>query len=273
MPINSLMSIQSSNFSGVVVPNSICWYDMGDLSNIYDVSGNNVTGINMTVKTIKNKAVNSPNINNLVSYDVSANYSSYVITMIFGIQRYAVSTLTNPNTGFKTDGLTDLSKGFAVVMVFTSSGNTSPYWCKYTNTYYPFSCLSNTRYIGNGTSFSAATSSQSTSSGSAVPIIFYNDFNTTTMKYNEYVNSSGALLDASFSYYGDISSNPLYIGTRNGGFGGAYKYYEILVFPFPLSTNQRWVVEGWLATKHQLLDYLPSDHLYKGGYFGTNPLH
>ena len=276
MPINSLMSIQSNNYSGVVIPPlpyALCWYDMNDSTNLFDISGHNISALGVKVKTVNNKAVQSPNVNNLVACDVSVNYTTYTLTNVNGVGINGISNASNTKTGFKTDGFTDISGGFAVMMILTPQGANCPYWCKFTTVPYPFSFQTFSRSISNGTSTTTLTSSFSTFTAFTNPILFYNDFNATTMKYNEYVDSSGTLINGTSLYYADISSNPLFIGTKNAVGWGAYKFYEMLVFPSPLSTTERQIVEGWLATKYNLLGNLPAAHPYKGGYFGTNPLH
>lgn len=64
--------------------------------------------------------------------------------------------------------------------------------------------------------------------------------------------------------FGDISTVPMMIGNRNDnvtGFEG--DIYELIVFNTVISTEQRQLMEGYLAWKWGLVSKLPANHPYK----------
>jgi hypothetical protein len=90
-----------------------------------------------------------------------------------------------------------------------------------------------------------------------------NGMTSATGTWTEYVNGTQQGSQGSLKI-GDAYGF-MYLMTRGGtgGTTGAGTYSEIIAFSGPLTTNQRQIVEGYLAWKWSLQSTLPADHPYK----------
>ena len=127
-----------------------------------------------------------------------------------------------------------------------------------------FDGYSNVRTIGDGTNVTTGVSSFDVSQpfSGPTPVLFYNEFNTTTNTYNEFVNSVNT---CSFSspYYNDTTGH-VFLGNKLNDYHGFFYYYEFVVYPSALSSFNRQLIEGWLAWKYNIQSQLPNGHPYYG---------
>ena len=275
MPINTLMSVQYNKcFRKIDIPYSLCWYDIQDATTLFDASGNPPT---LFVCKITNKAVNSINVNNLISFKANGGYTFLQKGTYYNSVRNIAGATSE--VGLRTELLTrNFNNGFASFFVYYSNGTPSGggLWCKSksgTNNSNPFVSTETSRYIGDGTTNNLiGISTFNCLSPSLILNIFYNEFDVNTMTYNEYVNSTNSLT-ATTSVYADVE-NYITVGVgTNNLYKNTVCLHECLFYDAPLSTVNRQIVEGWLATKYNLLAKLSIDHPYKSGYLGSNPLH
>lgn len=117
------------------------------------------------------------------------------------------------------------------------------------------------RWVGNGTNYNS--SNYSTFSTLSTGMNLFCSTCASSGIWNEYINGSYVYTSSSTPYYADIAT-AVYIGTRRDNavsFVGTMS--EILIYNSVLSTNNRQIVEGYLAWKWNLVSStLSKNHPY-----------
>ena len=123
----------------------------------------------------------------------------------------------------------------------------------------PFTMLFSTGgYIGNGINQTQFTSPLNVSTNTNLNLFL---FTVNPVSYIQYLNGS-LIYNFGVTYYGDTATQ-FYIGTRSGGyptFSGAIS--EVIVYNSVLSTENRQIMEGYLAWKWNMVSSLPKNHPY-----------
>jgi hypothetical protein len=134
----------------------------------------------------------------------------------------------------------------------------------------PIDFQTNGRYRGNGGSQTIATSGLSFASVTT-PVVF--NFYASASAWIENSNGTNVLSNTTASVFADATGvQYLYLGGRADQFGPLWfagRLGEVIVYNSNLSTDDRQIVEGYLAWKWGLQANLPSTHPYKNKNPGT----
>ena len=253
-PTANLSIYSNSIFNPNTISSLTLWLDANTISGTYLNQPNNGD----PVSTWYDKSINEYNavpantnvptfvssgINNLPSIQLTTNYN-YVIPIPTG-------TFTN---------------GMFVYIVYQSNGTPTQLESlisrSNTTNADPFYAYNNIRGIGDGTNPIEITSPINIQN-QTTPSLFNANIDSNALTYNEY-NLFESQYSGSITNYNDtLNNNQLFIGT-NSNFELQYNglISEILIFNEPLTQEQKYSVEGYLAYKWNLQIYLPLNHPY-----------
>lgn len=270
----------------------LLWYDTQDITTLRNNTDNQTT-IGGYVNIIKNKALNYLRNYDLISMDITGTTAIYSSKTIQGNSYLFVdlSNASNNISGFYTLGSPIMANGFScfcVCMIINNSN--SPFFFNKTaaspdnNIPNPFDSYGTNRLIGNSQDYFNIQNANPNNpfnfgSSTDLPNINYIEINKTSMTYNEYLNGT-LLMSYEFNsitptnYNGGINilpvdnnTTPLYLfGRADGGSNSVY-LFEYVYFDGSISTQKRLLIEGYLAWKYNIQQYLPISH----PYYSINP--
>lgn len=285
-PIDNTININI--FNPINYSDPLLWYDSQDITTLYDNAGNQTT-VGGFIKTIKNKAPNYIGENNLISINASGTTAMYSQKTIGG-NTYLLVDLSNSNeSGFYTSGSPIMSNGFScfcVCMIIKDSANSFFLNKTNNNIPLPFDSYSTTRVFGNGVEYYSVGVNANPNnpfnfqSPTTVPHINYIEFDYVNMNYNEYLNGSlimkynfntqrkNDILEGIPLIPVDNNTSPLYLFGRVDNLGTNSVYlFEFVFFNKNITTQNRLLIEGYLAWKYKIQSNLPITH----PYYSTNP--
>lgn len=286
-------AINPNIFNPINYCDPLLWYDAQDITTLRNNAGNQTT-VGGYIKTIKNKASNYIGQNDLISMNAIGT-TAICSSKTIGGNTYQVvdlSNSTNNNSGFYTSGSPIMANGlscFCVCMIINQV-NSSFFFNKTgianKNIPNPLDIYgADTRLFGNGFDFFQADLPTGSNNpfdfgkSTILPHINYVEINNTTMKYNEYLNGT-LTVNCGFntitpSYYArginiiplDNNTTPLYLFGRSDGSSNSVYLFEFVYFDGVIPTQKRLLIEGYLAWKYKIQQYLPSNH----PYYSTQP--
>jgi len=241
------LSTYSKNiFNPYSIPSLRLWLDANEISGTYlnqPLNGNQVS--------IWHDKSNS----NCNAIPVNTNIPTFVSNGINGLPSIQ---LTIDNNYVVPLPITTFINGMFIYIVYQINGtpltNVSLISRNNSNIANPFIITDTNRVIGNGTNQTTITSPINISTQTS-PSLFNADIDSKTLIYKEY-NLFQYQCNGLISNYGDsFNDNKLFIGNYFNGL-----ISEILIFNEPLSQEQKYSVEGYLAYKWNLEMYLPLYH-------------
>ncbi len=278
-------TINTNIYNPINYSDPLLWYDTQDITTLYNNLGNQ-TNIGGYVKTIKNKALNYVGQNNLISMDTTGTTAIYSSKTIGG-NTYLLVDMSSPNNnknGFYTSGSPIMANGFSCFCVCMIVNTTTGIFINKTGVEYknipnPFDSYGANRFFGNGYDYfkiQNANPNVPFDFGTANTLlkINYIEIDDTNMTYNEYLNGT---LVVSYNFNSitptnynqginilpvDNNTNPLYLFGRADGSSNSVYLFEFIYFDGAISTQKRLLIEGYLAWKYKIQQYLPNSHPY-----------
>lgn len=249
----------TGTFNPLQVPDVQVWLDGTDI-----VGNGSTTAVNTTFTTWYDKSTNGRNC----SFQSNVKYMTGNFIGVNQSGGQNAATILAPSGTFASNfNMFVVQKGYDQPIARTDNSG----WPG------PIDVGGASRYIGYGPSTRtlvsvAGTPNMATLTSSSAAIwhcsmSYPNGSNAATGTWAEYVNgtlqaSQGSLLIAD-------TAQQMYMMTRGGWtaqYGGSAtvgNYYEIIAFSGTLTTNQRQIIEGYLAWKWSLQSTLPAGHPYK----------
>ena len=279
--------INTNTYNPINYSDPLLWYDTQDITTLRNNTGNQTT-IGGYVKMIKNKALNYIGNYDLISMDINGTTAIYSSKIIQGNSYLFVdlSNATNNISGFYTLGSPIMANGFSCFCVCMIIGNSGiPLFFNktgvdpYTNLPNPFDSNGTNRIIGNSYDFFGIQNANPNNpfdfgSSTILPNINYIEIDKTSMTYNEYLNGT---LSVSYNFNSitptnynsginilpvDNNTTPLYLFGRADGYSNSVYLFEYIYFDGAISTPKRLLIEGYLAWKYNIQQYLPNTHPY-----------
>jgi len=245
----NISTYTNSIFNPNAIPSLTLWLDANEVSGSYlnqpnntdpvltwsDKSGNGYDAIAINTLTTGTFSVNG--LNNLPCIVNNGGYVSSIPTGTFntGMTIFIVYTSNYPYT--------------AGALIGKNNGSNAA----------PFFVYNTTRWIGNGSNSDTLTTSIDPAKNGNY--IFYANIDPNYYTYNE-SNLFNLIYKNTFNYWDDISNSDLYIGYNPVLNTFAGNISEILVFNEPITLEQKYNIEGYLAYKWNLQIYLPLSHPY-----------
>jgi hypothetical protein len=257
---NSLQSANSYVYKSSYLPGLQAWYDATDpfgtgvqpanasvISNWADKSGNSATMVARGSPTFTIGSQNS-----LPGITVSGN-SGTTITNYF-------TAAIAPGTFFAEMDCFVVYKNTSAVTYNTLINRTT------LNSFYsnPLEMWNTSWSFGSNNSYSTTSSYNLYNTNTSLFNVNVSQATTATSKVTAYTNGTAITLTGGTpTFTPSDGGTVLTLGSRGNadtGFNGLF--YEVMVFNFPLSTDQREYVEGYLAWKWGLNASLPAAHPY-----------
>ena len=197
---------------------------------------------------------------NATKYGTSSTYATFNSTGFNNLPAIQMNT----NQGLSVPmPVNTCSVGISVFVVFQKNGaiNDSETLVARCEPYKPspIDMYNTTRLQGNNSTYAGLTSSFNFQTATGLNLYSLTDTNTL---WDEYINGTSKLSIYMPNGYGD-NATKFYIGTRGDYFTNFTGVIgEVLVYNSVLSTNERQIIEGYLAIKWKLTSLLPSSHPY-----------
>lgn len=252
---NTTINVTKNNITYPVSPLQVSgtqlWLDAADYSSLVLGTGNILTQWNDKSGYGRHAVQsNNSNLTNVVYNAIELN-GLPTINYKVGSQ----GTYSNVSAG-------TFSSGMTLFMVFKP---TSGYLLWFTRSSQiigygnpaPFNMVQGRRDIGNGAGVQYLNSSYIPQNNFNIPVMLSVTLSTT--KYNEYLNGTNIVFDATLLYYRD---NGIYVNLGTIDIPTSISISEMVLYNSALSTTDRQYVEGYLAWKWRINTSLPISHPY-----------